>query len=65
MIRDELEKAVTTAQNSIAAILQKFHNETGMIPVEINFQPLDVRTMEDFGKSKRVIISNVELRANT
>jgi len=64
-LKDQIDKKVKEAENKVAEALQKLHNETGLIPTQINFDVLDVRTVEQYGKENAVIISNVEVLANT
>lgn len=64
-LTNQVQAKVAEAENAIMAVLQKFHSETGLVPRSISFDVLDVREHEDFGKRKRVLVSGVQLAANT
>jgi hypothetical protein len=64
-LRDRLNEHVNAAQNSIQLALQKLHDDTGLIPSAVHFDAVDVRTIEQWGKEKAILISNVDVRANT
>lgn len=66
MLRDQINEKVKKAEESIRLALQKFHDETGMTPTAVNFEPLDVRTVEEYDKGENaILIANVEVIANT
>lgn len=65
MLKDQIDSEVKKAEESIQKALQDLHESIGLIPVSVNFDSVDIRTMEEYGKHKRVLISNVEVIANT
>ncbi|MFT6496269.1 MAG: hypothetical protein ACJA2A_002055 [Cycloclasticus pugetii] len=65
MLSDDLSKETRKAEEAIRVALQKLHETTGLIPVSVSFSPVDVRCMDDHGKRKQVVISDVEVIANT
>ena len=64
-MRDELDEHVKIAQNSIETALQKLHDDTGLVPVAVHFEVVDVRTFQQYGKGQFILVSNVHVQANT
>jgi hypothetical protein len=64
-LRDQVHLEVRKAEETIKAALQKLHDDTGLIPVEVYFKPIYVSTFEQYGKEKAIMISCVDIRANT
>jgi hypothetical protein len=65
-MKAELEEKTKLAERKIADALQEFHESTGLIPTGINFEMIDVRTMEEHASGKRaVIVGTCEIRAGT
>jgi len=64
-ILDMLEDATTKAENEIRETLQKFHNETGMIPGCVSFEVIDVKTCSPDEPRKVILVSSVNVTAHT
>ena len=64
-LRSELNHHVGIAQTSIKDALQKLHDDTGLIPISVDFDAIDVRTFEQHEKEKAILIASVDIRANT
>jgi hypothetical protein len=65
MLSDDMSKEVRNAEEAVRVALQELHEVTGLVPVSVSFSAIDVRCMEDYGKRKKVVISDVEVMANT
>lgn len=63
-LRDQLVERTKKAEKEIKKVLQSFHDETGMIPVGVDFHSTDISTY-DTEIRKSVQISSVDLKANT
>jgi len=64
-LRDILEDEIDKTEDEIKIALQKFHNATGMIPTSISFNAIDIKTCSPDEPRKVILISSVNLRANT
>jgi len=65
MKRQEVDKKMQKAKDSIQVILQRLHNETGLIPIEINFKSLNTQTGKQYNeKVNAIVIRHVEITAN-
>ncbi|NOR27659.1 MAG: hypothetical protein GQ540_03910 [Lutibacter sp.] len=64
-IRDELEDAIKLTENEIKESLQRFHNDTGMIPRSISFKLIDIKSCDMNEPGKVIIVNRVDLLANT
>lgn len=65
MLNEELQKEVQKTQEAIRNELQSFHNRTGLIPVSVDFETIDIREQADSGQRKRILVEGVDLKANT
>lgn len=64
-LREQLYEATTKAENEIKETLQRFHDETGMIPKAVTFDSLDTSDCSLGGESKSILVCCVVLKANT
>ena len=65
MLRQEIDKKMNETKESIRAVLQRLHNETGLIPIEINFKSLNTQTGKQYNeKVNAIVIRHVEITAN-
>lgn len=64
-LRDQLEDAIEATENEIQKVLQRFHDNTGMIPRDITFECIDVKSNIPHEPRKVILVSHVNLTANT
>ena len=64
-IRDMLEDATAKAENEIKESLQKFHDDTGMIPSCVSFEVVDIKTCSSDEPRKVMLVNFVNVTAHT
>jgi len=65
MKRQEINEKMQETKESIQMALQRLHNETGLIPVKINFKSLKMQTGDQYIKKvSTILIVDVEITAN-
>jgi len=64
-LRASIEANLEQAQREIQDTLQRFHDATGLIPIRMEFDCIDVRCVTDGDKEKCILVSNLRLHANT
>ena len=65
-MRQQLEEQTRIAENKIREALEQFHFVTGLVPQAIDFEMVDIRTMEDHANGKRAVsVGELNLRAST
>jgi len=64
-IRDILEEETKKTEKEIKESLQKFHDITGMIPANVSFNIIDIKTCQPDEPRKVILVSSVYLKANT
>lgn len=61
-IKETLEEAVIKAEGEIKKTLQRFHDDTGMIPESVSFELVDVTSSE---RRDVYMVNRVKLSSHT
>ena len=62
-LKESVEDKIEECQNSIRKALQKFHDKTGFLPINVTFDRIDVSTFQNMDEGNHIQVSNVKLSA--